>query len=72
MPTTCNHRLAEGLTGLCRECQAEYDTDPTAWEEFGHHPAGEQNWADLVAEMDVEREQVAAFDDYEPSPNLPY
>jgi hypothetical protein len=49
MPTTCDHQRAKGLTGLCGECRAEYDEDPGAYEEFGHHPAGERNWADLQA-----------------------
>jgi hypothetical protein len=71
MPTTCNHQTAKGLTGLCESCRADHDADPTAWEEFGRHSAGERNWADLQAEMDTERERVAAAGDYEPDPDMP-
>jgi hypothetical protein len=71
MPTTCNHQTAKGLTGLCEECQSDYDTDPAAYEEFGPHPRGERNSADLQAELDAERRRVAAEPAYEPDPDMP-
>jgi hypothetical protein len=71
MPTTCNHRLAEGLTGLCPACQADFDEDGSAWLEYGPHPVGERNWADLRAELDAERRRVAAAGGHEPDPDMP-
>jgi len=29
-------------TGLCPECQADYDTDSQAWLEYGQHAEGDQ------------------------------
>lgn len=57
-PTPCIH--GDGKT-LCPDCQEEYDTDPTAWEEYGHHAEGERRWAELQAEMNA-REPAAAVD----------
>ena len=37
---TCIHCLAADMTGMCDDCQAEYDEDPSAWYEFGFHPRG--------------------------------
>lgn len=51
MNLTCSHRLAEGKEGLCPECEADREEDYLAWMEFGPHPQGEQNWADLQREM---------------------
>ncbi len=47
-PPPCLHN--EG-NGLCPECQDEYDEDPSAYIEFGNHPAGIANWMDLRAKM---------------------
>lgn len=57
-PTPCIHTNG---SGLCPDCQAEYDTDPTAWEEYGHHAEGERRWAELRAEMNA-REPAAPVD----------
>lgn len=57
--TPCIHR--DGCT-LCPDCQEQYDTDPTAWEEYGHHPDGERRWAELQAEMSA-RETVSSVND---------
>lgn len=37
---TCIH----AVKGLCDTCQADYDTDPAAYIEFGDHPQGIANW----------------------------
>ena len=57
-PTPCIH--GDGRN-LCPSCQAEYDTDPTAWEEYGHHAEGLRRWAELQAEMST-REPTANVD----------
>lgn len=42
--------------GLCPACQADYDQDPQAFEEYGDHPAGLERWnrelQDILADMD--------------------
>jgi hypothetical protein len=48
--TGCIHRT-DG--GLCADCWAEAQEDPEAWEEYGHHPAGEANWKQLQAEIEA-------------------
>jgi hypothetical protein len=50
---TCIH----ATTGLCPQCQEEYNEDPLAFLEFGQHTAGIANWAALQAEMLAEREE---------------
>ena len=45
---TCIHQES----GLCRECQAEYDADPQAWIEYGNHREGIENWNSIKAEME--------------------
>ena len=47
-PTPCDHT---GGNGLCPECQEEFDADPDAWEEFGAHPVGRENWRRLQEEI---------------------
>lgn len=47
-PTPCEHS-PDGVS-LCRGCQVERDTDPTAWEEYGYHPRGLANYANLLEE----------------------
>jgi hypothetical protein len=47
---TCVHVAA----GLCKSCQAEYDEDPSAYWEYGDHPAGLARWRDLCAEIAAE------------------
>lgn len=44
---TCIHRQS----GLCPDCQADFDADPMAWIEFGNHPQGLARWQDLQEEM---------------------
>lgn len=53
--TPCIHTTA----GLCPVCQADYDTDPQAWAEFGQHPAGIARWEALEREIDEERQRLA-------------
>lgn len=48
---TCIHRLAAGLTGLCRGCRDERDADHEAWREFGQHPAGEAAYRAMLEEF---------------------
>jgi len=43
-PTPCFHIAAQGL---CDACKADQEIDPEAWEEFGNHPAGRENWRRL-------------------------
>lgn len=62
---TCIHRLADGSTGLCDQCQAEHAEDPQSWYEFGFHPRGQEAWADL------QRELAARPVEGEPDPTLP-
>ncbi len=65
---TCIHREQ----GLCESCQAEYDEDPEAFEEFGRHPEGMRRWAELEAEMEASR---LAHADREPiaiDPDMPW
>lgn len=53
---TCIHRDS----GLCPECQEEYDTDFAAWIEFGYHPEGCRRWEEELqrqAAWDAERER---------------
>lgn len=49
-PPSCIHVQR----GLCDDCQAEYDEDPSAYYEYGDHPQGIANWQALQAEMDAE------------------
>lgn len=44
---TCIH----SDTGLCPDCQADYDVDPLAWLEFGLHTEGIARWNTLRAEI---------------------
>lgn len=46
--TTCIHQES----GLCPDCQSEYDADPQAWIEFGNHQKGIENWNSIKAEME--------------------
>lgn len=46
---TCNHRES----GLCPECRDDYETDSSAWLEFGCHPAGQARWEEFRREMDA-------------------
>ncbi len=56
--TGCIHRT-DGE--LCKECYKEAVGDPEAWEEFGNHPAGIENWRRLQAEMDRYAEECNAI-----------
>jgi len=47
---TCIH----STTGLCPDCQANHDEDPTAWMEYGNHPDGIARWKALQEEMAAE------------------
>lgn len=44
---TCIHQES----GLCPECQAEWEADPSAWIEYGNHPRGIANWQRTQAEI---------------------
>lgn len=50
--TPCHH--ATPGTPLCPACRADYDADPSAWEEFGCHSQGDANtrtlWEQLAAD----------------------
>ncbi len=37
---TCIHLLAVHADGLCPSCEEDYNTDPSAWIEFGDHTEG--------------------------------
>jgi len=45
-------------TGLCPDCQADHDADPTAWLEFGLHTQGVENSNRLQAEMEAARPEL--------------
>lgn len=47
---TCIHRPAGGL---CPNCQAEYEADPTAWIDYGYHSAGLARWEAELDAMDA-------------------
>lgn len=64
-PTPCIHRcgcgglcdgghpcpMADNAPPLCPRCQAAFDEDPQAWEEFGDHPEGLRSWEELKREL---------------------
>lgn len=59
---------------LCDKCWAEYLEDPTAYIDYGDHPAGIARWAE-VEEMMLESSQytgyaVPCFND--PDPEIPF
>jgi len=47
-PEPCIH--GDGKT-LCPDCQAGYDVDPEAYDEYGDHPAGLERWRALQEEI---------------------
>ena len=67
-PTPCIH--GDGQT-LCPDCQREYDEDPTAWEEWGHHPRGIANAKALDDEMREEAVRLAALPFVETPEDVP-
>lgn len=72
MPTTCNHQRAIGLAGLCEDCQAEYDEDPSAYEEYGPHQQGERNWAALQAELAADNVRDNTMPERGLDPDFPF
>lgn len=67
---TCTHNLIAGKPGLCRTCQEEYDYDPQAWIDYGHHPQGEANWQALQDEIAADAANRPAPS--EPDPDIPF
>lgn len=49
---TCNHRREQGQTGLCDECESDYQADPIGWMEFGYHPQGIAAWEEVERLME--------------------
>lgn len=47
----CIHQIKINQSGLCPECQEEYDYDPQSYIEYGDHPEGLKNWNHLLDEM---------------------
>lgn len=62
---TCIH----SALGLCQSCQADYDTDPTAYIEFGDHPAGIARWQ---AEQAIIEASMAESVPVPTGPDIPY
>lgn len=58
--------------GLCAECQADYDEDPSAWDEYGNHPVGLANWRALQDEIAAEAERVRSLPPMQDDPSIPY
>ena len=58
--------------GLCPDCQAEYDYDPTSWVEFGRHREGEANWLALQEEMAAEAARWASLPAPVDDPTIPF
>lgn len=63
---TCIHRES----GLCADCQAEYDTDPEAWIEFGYHTQGQLNWE--AEKKLIEQSARESTERQLPDPDLPF
>ena len=68
---TCIHQPA-GECGLCEQCAEDYAVDPTAWLEYGDHPAGianaQREW-DLIEGDRIEHEfRESVYDDE----NIPF
>ena len=55
---TCIHQPH----GLCESCEEQRASDPIAWEEYGHHEAGERRWAEELRRIEEERRSVASND----------
>lgn len=51
MGITCNHNSAQGLHGLCPECTQDFNEDCIAWLDYGPHPTGDRNSAELYRLM---------------------
>jgi hypothetical protein len=68
-PTPCIHTDGKGL---CPACQADYDADPSAWEEFGQHPAGIANWRALEEEIAAEAERIRKLPPVPDDPTIPF
>lgn len=68
-PPACIH--GDGLS-LCQACQAEYETDPTAYLEFGEHPAGQAAWAAEVATMSAWEAEQKLLPHGEPDQEIPF
>lgn len=60
---TCIHQPG----GLCPACREDFEADPSAWLEFGDHPAGRANWRALLDDIaaDAARTPPAAASDSE-------
>jgi hypothetical protein len=58
--------------GLCPACAADYDADPTAWLEYGDHPAGIAAWKALQEEMDREATRARTEPVPPPDPTVPF
>ena len=56
-PTPCDHTSGHSL---CEACQAEFEADEGAWEEYGHHPRGRANWRRECELMERDRQERAA------------
>lgn len=66
---TCIH----AASGLCPECQADYDEDPDAWIEFGPHPEGIARWkAEEAIQAEWERQNPAPTETQPPDPVIPF
>lgn len=81
-PTPCIHRcgcgglcdscqpcpMADNAPSLCPKCQAEFDEDTSAYEEFGEHPDGQQRWRQLREEMATEADEGCSPEDWDGIP----
>ncbi len=65
MSFNCHH--ADG--GMCVECQADHDEDPTAYAEYGPHAEGDRRWAAVMAEWHA---YATSRPVAEPDENLPF
>ena len=70
MTLTCIH--AE--SGLCPDCQQEFDFDPVAYIDYGDHPEGIERWAEVQKLMN----EVTQYTGYsvpshtDPDPAIPF
>ncbi len=69
-PVPCIH--SHDGRSLCAACQEEYDIDPSAYDEFGQHPAGIENFRHLEEEIAADAAREAALPPGEPDSNIPF
>ena len=66
-PPPCIH--GDGKS-LCESCQEGYDIDPSAYWEYGDHPAGLERWKALQEE--IAASAAESLRKGQPDPNIPF